>query len=157
VDEARARVREAVLLRYSEGTLHPTWVDLNWGISQGTVDDRVAIVEVLSDAAAAAVVADALDPEDYEALSLPAEHIVSMAGGNASEGSLARQLDAPADPELGRPRVRQLIALVLGLLVFATIAVPILDWIAPDNAVIVLAGGLIITGLVVWLALRRSG
>jgi hypothetical protein len=156
VDEARARAGGAVLQRYSSGTLHPTWVGLNWGLSQGTVEDRVAIVEVLSDAAAAAAVADVLDPDDYAALLLPAERLVSTAGGNASEGSLARQLDTPVDPELGRPRVRQLIALLLGLLVFAGIAVPMLDWIAPDNAVIVLAGGLAIAGLIVWLALRRS-
>lgn len=155
VTEARARARDAVLERYAAGAFHATWLGLNWGVSQGTVDDRVGIVRVLSDAAAAAVLADALDTEDYEALALPAEDVVDMSAGVASEGSLGRALDVPADPELGRPRVRQLIALVLSLLVFGTIAVPILDWIAPDNAVIVLAGGLVITGLVVGLALRR--
>lgn len=38
------------------------------GISQGTVSDRVAIVEALADAAAAAVVEDELDPEVAAAL-----------------------------------------------------------------------------------------
>ena len=101
VDEARAVARESVLRRYSEGSLHPTWLALNWGLSQGTVEDRVAIVETLSDAAAAAVVEDVLDPEVAAALALDAEDVLGLAAGFSSEGSLARALAGPADPELG--------------------------------------------------------
>ena len=100
--QARDGARETVLRRYAAGTLHPTWVALNWGISQGTVEDRVAIVEALADAAAAAVVADALDPDVADALALDAGQVVGMAAGSASEGALARALYRPADPELGR-------------------------------------------------------
>jgi hypothetical protein len=122
VAEARERARNVVIERYTAGGLHPTWVGLNWGLSQGTVEDRVGIAEVLSDAAAAAAVADALDPEAYEALALPAEQIVGMAGGMASEGALGRALEAPADPDLGRRQaVRTMVAIVAGVMVFITI------------------------------------
>jgi hypothetical protein len=121
VDEARTRARDAVLARYSSGTMKPTWAGLNWGLSQGTVEDRVAIVEVLSDAAAAAVLADVLEPDVYDALSLPAEHVVAMSGGMVAEGALGRQMAAPADPDLGRRQaVRRMVAVGAGLMVFIT-------------------------------------
>jgi hypothetical protein len=101
VAEAREAARDAVLRRYSAGTLHATWIALNWGLSQGRVEDRVAIVETLADAAAATVVADVLDPDVYEALTLPAGDLVAMSTGMASEGALGRQMAVPADPELG--------------------------------------------------------
>jgi hypothetical protein len=101
VGEARDAAREAVLTRYSAGALHPTFVGLNWGISQGTIEARVAIAETLADAAAAAVVADALDPEIATALALDAASITDLAAGEASDGSLARALRDPEDPDLG--------------------------------------------------------
>ncbi len=87
--------------RYASGSLNPTFVGLNWGLSQGTVESRVAIAETLADAAAAAVVADALDPEIAAALALDAASITNLAAGEASEGSLAQALRDPEDPELG--------------------------------------------------------
>ncbi len=102
VDEARTAAREAVLRRYSDGTLHPTWLVLNWGLSSGTVEDRVAIVEALADAAAAVAVEDVLDPEVAEALALDAAAVVGMAVGIVSEGSLAHALAEPGDADLGR-------------------------------------------------------
>lgn len=104
VDEARELARETVLRRYAAGTLHPTWIALNWGVSQGTVEDRVAIVEALADAAAATVLEDALDPEIAAALALDAEHLVGLAAGSASDGALARVTQRPDDPELGQSR-----------------------------------------------------
>jgi hypothetical protein len=95
--EARSRARETVLRRYAEGGLHPTWVGLNWGISQGTVEDRVAIIEALEDAAAASVVEDLVDPEVAESLALDAGHVLDMAAGDVSEGSLAHVLTPPAE------------------------------------------------------------
>ncbi len=152
VDAARARVRDAVVAQYSAGTLHTTWVDLNWGLSQGTVQDRVAIVEVLSDAAAAAVLADALDPDDYEALSLPAEHLVSMAGGMASEGSLGRQMAVPADPDLGRRKaVRTMVAVGAGGMVFVTLLPLAYAFSLPAAPI----WALLVSIAVVMVALRR--
>ncbi len=104
VGEARDAAREAVLTRYSAGSFRPTFVGLNWGVSQGTIESRVAIAETLADAAAAAVVADALDPEVVEALALDAASITNLAAGDASDGSLARALRGPGDPDLGLPR-----------------------------------------------------
>lgn len=96
VGEARDRARETVVRRYSEGGLHPTWIGLNWGLSQGTVADRVAIVEALEDAAAAAVLEDVLDPAVATELALDADHVLGLASGEVSEGSLARVLTPPS-------------------------------------------------------------
>lgn len=104
VDEARGAAREAVLARYAAGTFRPTFIALNWGISQGTVESRVAIAEALADAAAAAAVADALDPEVAAMLEFDAASITGLATGEASEGSLARVLRTPSDPDLGPGR-----------------------------------------------------
>jgi hypothetical protein len=100
VGEARDAAREAVMMRYSAGSLHPTFVGLNWGISQGTIETRVAIAETLADAAAAAVVADALDPEVTDALANDAASIADLAVGEVSDGSLARALRDPEDSDL---------------------------------------------------------
>jgi hypothetical protein len=83
VEEARVDARRAVIGRYAAGMLHPTFIALNWGLSQGTVEDRIAIAETLADAAAAAVVEDVLDPEVAAALALDAEAITGMASGEA--------------------------------------------------------------------------
>jgi hypothetical protein len=101
VDEVRGLARGAVMGRYSAGTLHPTWAGLNWGISQGTVDDRVAIAEALADAAAAAAVEDALDPDVAAALAFDAEDVLGLASGAAFEGSLGHALDNPEGADLG--------------------------------------------------------
>jgi hypothetical protein len=100
MNEARETTRAAVMARYSEGSYHPTFVGLNWGLSQGTVEDRVAISEALADAAAVAVVADVLDPEVAAALTRDAAAITNLAAGEASEGSLARAFRDPDDPDL---------------------------------------------------------
>jgi hypothetical protein len=95
LEEARTSARDTVLNRYSAGGLHPTWVGLNWGLSQGRIEDRVAIVEALEDAAAVAVVADVVDPDVADALSLDAEHLVGLAAGEANEGALSRAVEPP--------------------------------------------------------------
>ena len=117
VAEARLAARRAVLGRYASGSLNPTFVGLNWGLSQGTVESRVAIAETLADAAAAVVVEDALDPDIAGALALDAAAITNLAAGEASEGSLAQALRDPEDPELrrnsGARRARRLGAVAL--------------------------------------------
>jgi hypothetical protein len=120
VDRARSLAWTTVMRRYGEGTLHPTWVTLNWALSSGTVQDRVAIAETLANAAAAVVVEDALEPEVAEAFRLDAADVLMLAGGMVSEGSLARALSRPEDPELGstlgRMRIRVIAAAALVLL-----------------------------------------
>jgi hypothetical protein len=100
VGEARDAARDAVMNRYSAGSFRPTFVGLNWGISQGTIESRVAIAETLADAAAAAVVEDTLDPEIAAALALDAASITNLATGDVSEGSLARAMRLPGDADL---------------------------------------------------------
>jgi hypothetical protein len=118
--EARAEARELVLRRYGEGTLNPTWVGLNWGISGGPAADRVAIVEALADAAAAAVVEDLVEPGVADALSIDAEHVLGLATGDAYEGALSRAIEPPA-PDLDDPPGRTIVvyggALIGGALV----------------------------------------
>ena len=145
VDEARHLARETVLRRYATGTLHPTWVGLNWGISQGTVEDRVAIIEALTDAAAAAAVEDALDPEVAAALALDAQHVRGLAAGSASDGSLARVIQEPDDPELGQSgrghwaRVALVVLVVSGTMVGLGVGLGLPEVIA----------GAIVVGLVI--------
>jgi hypothetical protein len=110
--EARTLARETVLRRYAEGSFHATYVGLNWGLSQGTTEDRVAIAEAVADAAAAAVVADLVDPEVVEALSMDISHVADLSTNDASEGSLDR-------PLRGRSPLSVIGALTVGALVFA--------------------------------------
>lgn len=141
VDEARELARDAVMRRYAAGTLHPTFVGLNWGLSQGTVQDRVGIAEALADAAAAAVVEDALDPEIAEALAFDARQVVGLVAGAASEGSFDRVVRRPADPDLGPSarahRVR------VGTVVLVTALAGL--------------GGLGALGTILWLVLSLAG
>lgn len=97
VRAARVRAGELVLERYGSGMLHTTFVALNWGLSQGTVEDRVAIANAVQDAAAAAVVADVLDREVLEALQLDVQRLAGLSTGRASGGSLDDAL-APTLP-----------------------------------------------------------
>ena len=54
--EARATVRERVLRAFDASLYRPTMVGLNWGLSEGTTDDRVATIRACEDAITAAVV-----------------------------------------------------------------------------------------------------
>jgi hypothetical protein len=142
VDEARERAREAVLRRYADGTLHATWVALNWGISQGTTEDRVAIVEALADAAAVAVVEDVLDPEVAAALALDAQQVLGLATGSASDGALARALSDPEDPDLGPSAIGRWIKVGAAATMVGWAAVGLGAWVfgLPGAIVAFLAG-----------------
>lgn len=153
LEEARARAREAVLARYSAGAIHPTWVGLNWGISQGTIEDRVAIVEALEDAAAVAVVADTVSPEVADALSLDAGLVMDMAAGEVSEGAFARQVRPPAAglrDTRGRWLALVLGAAMLGAITFSVAAVAV-------GAPAGLAVAIVTAGVVFVLARRGMG
>jgi hypothetical protein len=95
VVEGRRRARDMILRRYQQGAIHPTFLALNWGISQGTTKDRVAIIDALQDAATAAVVVDLVDPDVADALAADAAEIVGLASGMAFEGSLDRAITPP--------------------------------------------------------------
>lgn len=151
--EARAAAREIVMSRYADGSLHPTWAGLNWGLSQGTIEDRVAIVEALADAAAAAVVEDLVEPSVVEALAIDADHVLGLAVGEASEGSLGHAIEPPPAGYRDTPARRLAVivgAIVVGLLVFAVGAVLV-------HPLVGAAGGIVAAGIEIALARRDPG
>jgi hypothetical protein len=151
--EARSEAAEMVMRRFSEGSLHPTWVGLNWGLSQGTTEDRVAIVEALADAASAAVVEDLVDRSVVEALELDAGHVLGLSAGEASEGALAHAVEPPPAGLRDTPgrRVAVIVgAIVVGALVFAVGAVML-------DPLVGLAAGIVAAGIEIALARRDPG
>jgi hypothetical protein len=121
--DARRRARDMILRRYQQGAIHPTFLTLNWGISQGTTEDRVAIIDALQDAATAAVVADLVDPEVADALAADASEILRLAGGMAYEGSFDRAV-APAPPGYADHPIRRT------AIAFVAIDVLLVGWLA---------------------------
>ncbi len=159
--EARAQAREAVMNRYSAGSLHPTFIGLNWGLSQGTVDDRVSVAQALEDAAAAAVVADLVDRDIVESLSVDAEHLVELSAGDVSDGSLAHAIAPPA-PGLRDTGSRKAAvgfgALVVGVLAIAASLLVAGAGIAFDVSIATgFAVGVVGAGIVFALARRDRG
>lgn len=155
LSEARSAARDAVLRRYREGGLHPTWVGLNWGISQGTTEDRVAIVEALTDAAAAAVVADLVPAEVTDGLAIDADHVLGLASGEVSEGALSHAVEPPPagmHDTIGRRVAIWVGALVVGSLVFGLVEVA-LGGVGSGLGGAV-AAGVVSAGIVVALARR---
>ena len=153
VAETRASARETMIRRFSSGGLQPTWVALNWGVSQGTADSRAALIGAVEDAVAAAVVADVADPEVVAALSLPASRLTSLSGARASGGSYATVVEPPAGPEYRDSNARWVAVLLAGLILGA--------WAGQAAGLVLgLEGGLIVLfatmGSVVLLARRSS-
>jgi hypothetical protein len=71
----RADVRAYMDRVYAGGVYRPTWVALNWGLSTGSVQDRLGTIAVVEDAALATI-ADGLAPQDaVDALRAPFELI----------------------------------------------------------------------------------
>ena len=156
--EARVQAREAVLNRYSAGSLHATYIGLNWGISQGTVDDRVSVVQALEDAAAAAVVADVVERDVVDALSVDAEHLVDLSAGDVSEGSLAHAIALPA-PGLRDTASRKAAvgfgALIVGVVAIAAGLLAAGTGVAPDISIATgFAFGVVGAGIVFALSRR---
>ena len=75
VAEARQTARAAVLRRYDEGGFRPTMLGLNWGVSEGTAQDRVAAAVAAEDAVSAAIVEPYADEATLAALASPFELI----------------------------------------------------------------------------------
>jgi hypothetical protein len=82
--DARASVRAHILRTYEEALYRPTMVGLNWGLSEGTVEDRIATVGAAEDAVTAAVVEPYLSDPDFQQLTSPFELI---ARGQAIDAS----------------------------------------------------------------------
>jgi hypothetical protein len=78
LDAARTAARAWVDGVYAARLYQPTWVALNWGRSTGSLQDRIAMTEVVEDAAIAAVVDDLVTPTVSETLREPLELVRSM-------------------------------------------------------------------------------
>ena len=151
LQEARTLARETMLERFSSGGFNPTWVGLNWGVSQGTVEGRVGIIEAVEDAAAAAVVADIADPDVVEALSLDAGRVIGLTVGRVSDGAFDRALAGPVGDEY-RGRPSRWIAAALGAAILGMIAFTIGSAVASPPVGLLLFG---VTALAVLLVARR--
>jgi hypothetical protein len=82
--DARASVRAHILRTYDEALYRPTMVGLNWGLSEGTVEDRIATVGAAEDAVTAAALEPYLTDPDFQQLTSPFELITRGGAIDAS-------------------------------------------------------------------------
>lgn len=82
--EARESVRAHIVRMYDEGLYRPTMVGLNWGLSEGTVGDRIAAMVAAEDAVTAAALEPFLTDHAFELLSSPFELITRSQAIDAS-------------------------------------------------------------------------
>jgi hypothetical protein len=144
--EARDAARRAVLRRYDEGGYRPTMVGLNWGVSEGRAQDRMAGVVAVEDAITATVIERWASEDLLTALASPFE--VMQRGGEVAptfdlSEATARRLQAGRAGRAGRGTARVLV--VGGFLVVAVIAFAAGSWALVGLAVIATAavgGGL---------------
>jgi hypothetical protein len=68
VTQARKTVRDYLLRTYGAQTYRPTWIALNWGLSLGSADDRIAAIQAVEDAATAVAVEGIAPPDVTEPL-----------------------------------------------------------------------------------------
>ena len=88
----RARMRREAFVRYDRALLRPTWLGLNWGLSSGTSEDRVAVAAALDEAAVLVIADDLLTEEDRDVLGWAPEVLLGSAMHDTDSGSLAHAL-----------------------------------------------------------------
>jgi hypothetical protein len=121
VHDARATVRETLRRHMDEGSYRPTMVGLNWGISAGTVEDRVAITQAAEDAVTAVVVEPFVSVDVLTALS-SAFDLVDRGHAASPSVDLSRATAEALSPATsGRSSIW--LTLILGVAVVAAIAV----------------------------------
>jgi len=92
----RRTMHHEAFVRYDRAILRPTWLGLNWGVSSGTSEDRVAIAAAFDEAAVLAITDDLLDEDDRDVLGWAPELLLGSAAHAGDTGSLAHAL--PNDP-----------------------------------------------------------
>ncbi|MFL5680008.1 MAG: hypothetical protein ACJ77B_05345, partial [Chloroflexota bacterium] len=90
LESAPRRARDGALVEYSQSGYRPTWVGvLNWGVSAGRSQDRVAAALALEDAVIGIVVEDIAAEDDVTALTAPYDLLTRGAIGGPPSESLA--------------------------------------------------------------------
>jgi hypothetical protein len=140
LEDAHGRVRDAVRRAYDEGGYRATMVGLNWGVSEGTAQDRVAAALAAEDGVTAAVVEPWAPSEVVEALASPFELI--QRGRDAAPTFDLTEATASRVAPLGRgslvSQVVIAIAVVAGILGLAAIGSWALAGVAVIAAVVVI-------------------
>ena len=139
---ATQRVREATLEEYSRAGYRPTWLGLNWAVSTGRAEDRVAWVVALEDAAIATVAQDLLSADDVAELMWPFERLAGQATGGPPPESLGFALGT---------RPGSLTAAVVLFLVIAPVAVAMFATGSPQG---LLLGAAVFVGVLSSLRLK---
>ena len=147
LSEARERSRRYVVRCFDEGLYQPTIVGLNWGLSDGPVEDRVAAAFAVEDAVTAAVVEPFAPESALMALTGPFELI---SRGHPADTTVSF-VDARPTPEVEVPspsgsseraRSRAIPTIVVGLLVVVGFATGLyVVVVAAIMVALVLAGG----------------
>jgi hypothetical protein len=98
--EALAKLRKTLyheaFVRYDRAILRPTWLGLNWGVSSGTSEDRVAIAAAFDEAAVVAIADDLLSEDDRDVLGWAPDVLLGSAAHAGDSGSLAHALPCDA-------------------------------------------------------------
>jgi hypothetical protein len=141
--DARATVRTTLIRRYDAGMYRPTMVGLQWGISEGSVDDRVRTVEAALDAVTAAVIEPLAPAGLVEQLASPFELIDRGGELDASlplSEATARAL-RPGVAADGASRIVLTVAVVVvaGLLLFVGVWPLALAWIVVVGLGVIIA------------------
>lgn len=93
LEAARKHIRDGMLEEYSGAGYRPTWFGyLNWSVSTGRPQDRVALAVALEDAAIAAIVEDILSADDLAELTWPYDILARQATGGPPPESLGYAL-----------------------------------------------------------------
>lgn len=135
------------MAEYSSAGYRPTWLGLNWAVSTGRAQDRVAWAIALEDAAIATVAEDLLKPDDVAELMWPFERLAGQATGGPPPESLGFALGT---------RPGKLTAVVFLLLVIGPISLAMLALGIPEG---LLVGAVVVVGVLSSFraqAVRRS-
>jgi len=77
VERARDAVADHVMAAYDGGIFRPALIALNWGMSNGPTEDRVAVVQAVQDGVTAAVLGPLGPPALVSALAGPYNDLAS--------------------------------------------------------------------------------
>jgi hypothetical protein len=136
VAETRADVRAYMDRVYAGGVYRPTWVALNWGLSTGSVQDRVGSMAVVEDAALATIAEGLAPPEAIDVLRAPFELIADAHpmphGGDA----------LPTIDDVRR------VGPLWGIVAVLLIGLAVVGWVAGGWPIVALVAAV---GIVVWL------